>query len=705
MQQRIQDIDRLGHLVFEAIHQRKDGTSFPVLVEVTTIKDQQGRPVSRVVYAVDITERNQVMAAKQKAQALNQAIIESIPGSFFMLDEQGRFLRWNAHERDEILGLPDDQILGTDALETVHPQEREELRSKLAAVLADGGVRTAECRRRIRGGPAERWFLMTGRRMLIEGRPCLIGIGVDITERKRIEAALIEAQRLAKVGSWESGAKPGTFIWSDELYRIYGRDPALGSTDFQGVSAYLSPASQAALGAAKEQALRQGIPYECDAEVIRPDGTRRWVTSRGEPMRDAQGNITGLRGTTQDITERKQVEASLREERLRLAAIIEATHVGTWEWNLQTGQTTLNERWAEIIGYALADLAPTSFATWEKFTHPDDLQTCNALLERHIQGELDYYECEARMRHRDGHWVWVLDRGKVTSWADDGKPLLMQGTHTDITGRKQTELERERLNQELETKNREFQNVLYAASHDLRSPMLNVQGFSRQLDQVCHELAGLLDASTGSHPDPQAALQIVRARIPRALEFIGSSVEKMDVLINGMLRLSRLGQVVLRRQALDMNQLLQQIAATMMIQIQTANAALRIEPLPGCSGDLMLINQVFSNLLDNALKYREPSRPLVIRVTGRQVGAETHYCVADNGQGIAGGQVDRIWNLFCRLDPSGPPGEGLGLNLVRRIVERHDGRVWAESTLHEGSQFFVALPAAMAEPPATDFAK
>ena len=130
---------------------------------------------------------------------------------------------------------------------------------------------------------------------------------------------------------------------------------------------------------------------------------------------------------------------TLRAKRQRLAGIIEGANLGTWEWNVQTGAVVLNERWAAIVGYTLAELAPVSIETWRTLTHPDDLQASAALLARHFRGELASFWCEARMRHKDGSWVWVLDQGKVTQWTAEGKPLLMHGGHTDITVRKQTE--------------------------------------------------------------------------------------------------------------------------------------------------------------------------------------------------------------------------------------------------------------------------
>lgn len=131
---------------------------------------------------------------------------------------------------------------------------------------------------------------------------------------------------------------------------------------------------------------------------------------------------------------------ALTEERWRLESILKGTNVGSWEWNVQTGETIFNERWAEIIGYTLEEISPVSIDTWVKFAHPDDLQRSNELLEKHFKGELEYYEFESRMRHKDGSWVWVFDRGRVFSWTEDGKPLMMFGTHQDINHRKNTEL-------------------------------------------------------------------------------------------------------------------------------------------------------------------------------------------------------------------------------------------------------------------------
>lgn len=140
-----------------------------------------------------------------------------------------------------------------------------------------------------------------------------------------------------------------------------------------------------------------------------------------------------------DIGEYREQFNELQNMKKRLEYILEGTNVGTWEWDIRTGKTILNEKWASIIGYELEELEPTSFKTWENHTHPDDLKASNEILDKIFKGELNYYEVECRMKHKDGHWVWVLDRGAVSRWDDDGNPLYMSGTHQDITKRKNAE--------------------------------------------------------------------------------------------------------------------------------------------------------------------------------------------------------------------------------------------------------------------------
>lgn len=129
-----------------------------------------------------------------------------------------------------------------------------------------------------------------------------------------------------------------------------------------------------------------------------------------------------------------------KSNNIRNKLVIEGTRIGVWDWNVQTGETYFNERWADIIGYTISELEPVSIETWVKFAHPVDLEKSNLLIQEHFAGKTEYYDFQSRMRHKDGHWVWVHDRGKVFEWDKDGNPLRVCGSHIEITDQKELEL-------------------------------------------------------------------------------------------------------------------------------------------------------------------------------------------------------------------------------------------------------------------------
>ncbi|MBN1760117.1 MAG: PAS domain S-box protein [Chitinispirillaceae bacterium] len=174
-----------------------------------------------------------------------------------------------------------------------------------------------------------------------------------------------------------------------------------------------------------------------------------------------------------------------QNEQSRLASIIEGTRAGTWEWNIQTGETVFNEIWANLIGYTLEEISPVSLETWIKFTHPDDLEKSNVLLEQHFSGELGYYDCECRMRHKDGSWIWVNDRGKVISWTQDGKPHMMFGTHIDITERKKAE-------EALRESEERFRNLSSLSTEGI---MIHADGIVVDANKAFTDIIGVEDPS------------------------------------------------------------------------------------------------------------------------------------------------------------------------------------------------------------------
>lgn len=285
----------------------------------------------------------------------------------------------------------------------------------------------------------------------------------------RVPRKLCEKQRealrllsIAAVQALESRRMARSFVASETRFRTLSEASPLGvfATDASGSCTYTNAQWQAIFGLTESQAMgddwsrtlhpddRAGAfaewgramalkrEFDMEFRVRRDDGTVRHVRSIAQPVLDTDGEVTDFVGSVEDITDRQLERHALEGERQRLTAIIQGTGAGTWEWNVQTGETWLNERWAEIVGLTIDELKPTTIHTWTGLTHPDDVARSNALLQAHFCGEAKAYECEARMRHRDGHWVWVLSCGRLLTRTPDGQPERMFGTHLDITVRK-----------------------------------------------------------------------------------------------------------------------------------------------------------------------------------------------------------------------------------------------------------------------------
>lgn len=258
-------------------------------------------------------------------------------------------------------------------------------------------------------------------------------------ERFRLESVIDGAN----AGTWEWNVETGQLIINERWAGMIGyRQEELAPATYETWSQKLHPEDLERTLPLLEAHFNGAIPeYRAEVRMRHKQGHWVWILALGRVInRSPDGKPLQMSGTQIDISERKHNEAEIIDQRRRLNDILIGTHAGTWEWNVQTGEVVFNDRWAEMVGYTLEELAPISIATWNRLIHPDDLKHSTELMRQHFSGDLPYYECEARLLHKDGRWIWVLDRGKVNTWADDGKPLVMSGTHMDITARKQSEI-------------------------------------------------------------------------------------------------------------------------------------------------------------------------------------------------------------------------------------------------------------------------
>jgi signal transduction histidine kinase len=247
----------------------------------------------------------------------------------------------------------------------------------------------------------------------------------------------------------------------------------------------------------------------------------------------------------------------------------------------------------------------------------------------------------------------------------------------------------------LKENNRELESFAYIASHDLRAPLINIKGFSSELKRSIDILMPLLERNFPKldADERETVAGLLEGIIPQALGFIQSSADKMNKLISALLHYSRLGKRKLVYESIDVNILVQECVDTMQHQVKTSRARILVGKLPVIIADKLSIEQIFSNLLDNAVKYLDPGRPGEIRIAAFQDKKGTTFSVADNGVGIAEDDTDKVFAILRRGGAADTvPGEGIGLANARVIIKRHNGEIWFESRPGGGSTFFFNIP-------------
>jgi len=421
----------------------------------------------------------------------------------------------------------------------------------------------------------------------------------------------------------------------------------------------------------------------------RKDGSTLGVLVGIRLLRDESGHIRGIRSTIQDITKRKQAEESLAQERNLLRTLIDNMPDNIYVKDTKSRFIVANMAVARLMGATTPNelLGKTDFEFY-----PQELAAKYYADDQNVikMGQLLVGQEEPTV-DPEGNRKWYSTT-KAPLRDSRGNVTGIIGISRDITARKRAEDDREHLMETLALKNEELESVLYVTSHDLRAPLVNIQGFGNELSRSCDLIHSALKDKVKSADMNGEVRTVLNKDVPEALGFILSSATRMDSLLSGLLRLSRLGQAAVHIEPLDMNAMLTDVTKSMEYQVKEAGVTVDIELLPPSVGDASQINQVFSNILDNALKYLDESRPGMIRIYAKIEDGQSIYCVEDNGVGIAGEHQSKIFEIFHRLEPDRKSGEGLGLTIVRHILDRHNGKVWVESEPGKGSKFFVSLP-------------
>ncbi len=755
----------------------------------------------------DITDQERIAAEIRRERDFRQYLIESVPGIFYLIGQDGRFLLWNRNF-ESVAGYSAEEIAALHALDLFEGNDRALIESRIGEVFASGSA-TAEARFKSKDGTL-RPFFFTGERIQLEdGRPGLIGVGLDISERKQAEAALARQTAIlqATLEAMDQGISvvdadlnmsalnkrfcelldlPESLAGGGATFADFARFNALrgeyGPCDVEAkvqemverarnfephcfrrsrpngriievrgnpltgggfVTTYTDVTEQEhaqavirrerdfrqkliesipgifflfdksgrfllwnknlekVLGAsAGEVALLRTIDlYEeedrahirrataqvfaagsssVEASLVTKSGTRIPYVITGVRIEvDGEPSIISL---GLDISERKQAETALRESEARFRHIIEQSPISMAIVNMEGRIEFINRKGIDTFGYRIEDI-PDMGAWWAK-AYPDEAYRSEVvaqwmgLVEKAIALNQEIEAREYRVTCKDG---------SVKTMSIFGVPVAEKVfvMFDDITARKRAEAGILMLNEtleqrvrertaELEASNQELESFSYSVSHDLRAPLRALNGFSHLLEE---EYAQKIDENGLNY-----------------LARIRAASKRMGELIDNLLDLARVSRQELRRHPVDLSALAGEIRASLEDQFPQRKVDWLIASDLRVRADPVLMKALLENLLRNAWKFTAERKNARIELSVDRSGQEAVYCIRDNGAGFEMAYADKLFKPFQRLhDPKRFEGTGIGLAIVHRVLLRHGGRIWTESSPGQGAAFFFTL--------------
>jgi len=528
-----------------------------------------------------------------------------------------------------------------------------------------------------------------------------LGVVIDITERKRAEHEVEERRRYLE---GVLSAAPDAIVTLDARHRIvewnpgaeklfgYGRGEVIGANldDLVTRPKVLKEAT-----AFREMVMGGKLVGPVETVRYHRDGSPVDVILAGSPIL-VGGALSGLVAIYTDITAQKKAERALKEARERFLTVLDGIDAHIYAADMESYEILfMNKPMRDAFGESLVGRI-----CWEEFrgaSGPCPHCTNDALLD--AEGRPTGVHVWEGQNPITGKWYLNYDR--AVKWAD-GRFVRLQ-VATDITERVRIEAIRARAEEqlqryaaELEQANAEIKQFAYIVSHDLRAPLVNLKGFAAEL-RAALAVIGSATIETLPHLDEQQQRNVTLALeedVPEALQFIDASVSRMDAFINAVLKLSRLGRRELKPEPIDTEALVRANLGALAHQIEGGGVRVTVGSLPQVVADRTSMEQIWGNLLGNAVKYLDPDRPGEIEITAEAQHDETMFHVRDNGRGIAADDMEKVFAPFRRAGKQDVPGEGMGLAYVQALVRRHGGRIWCESELGVGSTFSFAVPSA-----------
>lgn len=659
----------------EVIIERPDGSRITVLANIDPLRGAAGNVVGFVNVFQDISERRRAEQAVRDRDDFLRLITNALPHLVSYLDADGRYVFNNAaYER--WFGIPVDAWLGRTVSDMLGDADYELLKPFMDRVLLGEAV-TLE--RPIRTVGGLRWAQVTGTPDIETGgavRGLIVGV-TDVHDLKLAENAARESDLKyrtmfdsAVVGMAQATVPEGRFLAVNNRYaEMLGCSPKelLGRTYIEVTHPEDREANRELYAALIDGRLQE---YTYEKRYVRRDEQTIWVRTSISLVRDADGAPAYTVGIIEDITERRRTSEALRESEARLRLASAAAKVVLWEWDIFQDRLVCSEGAEKLLGKGLPETGST--AVLFESVHPDDREALMTSLQAAVADGIALHQ-DYRVVRPDGQIRWLSATGTILRDAS-GRALRIAGATVDITDRKLAEHAVEIANEHLRRSNADLEQFAWAAAHDLKEPLRNIDLYAQ-----------LLKRKISASADAEADL---------ALKYVASSSRRMQALVNALLAYTRVVAVHPEPASpVDAAAVATRVSEDLSVAIAECGASVQVDELPAVCVEETHFAQLLQNLVSNALKYRAPGVNPTVRISASPGGACHRFTVSDNGIGIAPEYHERIFGVFKRLHGQEIPGTGIGLALCRRIVEHYGGSIGVESRPGEGATFWFTLPA------------
>ena len=695
------DKDRVRNRVDEALYERKpysvehriirnDGGERTVYEEAEVVYDGNGTPVRMSGTVQDITERRLAERALGESELRYRTLIDNMLEGIMVVDNQDAIIFLNPNMA-AMLGYTIQEMMGRPLFDFMSEEEAERARIRLERRRR--GIREQFDAEFLRKDGTLVYAAVAAAPMMEGGKymGAIAGI-IDITERRKAEEAVRESEERLRAILDNMGNPvymrdiEGRLIFVNNIVlKMVGakaKEELYGKTIFD----LFAPEVASDLQRTDLEAMAAEGPLQVEEKVpFHDDGVHDLITMKFA-LKDSKGDKYALCGVVTDITSLKRAEDALRKSEQGLREAQRIAHIGSWEWDIINKHVDCSEEVYMIFGWPKDE--PPSYENLIYSIHPDDRSRVRMAVMEVLKGER--FAIDSRIMRPDGSGRRAYLQGELLR-DPSGNPLRMIGTVQDITERKMAEDEVIKLSRELEKRveertmelkkameglaaaNREIETFTYTVAHDLRSPLRLIDGFSmlllkKQKERLDHDGQDQLDRIRGA-------------------------VKRMGQLIEDLLNLSYVMRAEVSCEKVDLSALVWAITSDLMKASPERAVKLKVEEGLVARGDKKLLRMVLENILGNAWKFtsKTPEALIDFCAAGQENGKEV-FRVSDNGVGFDMRMAEKLFQPFQRLHTDEEfPGTGVGLATVQRIINRHGGRIWAESEPGRGATFFFTL--------------